>query len=228
MGACSPLPFLRRRLRRRRARPVRRSRRSRRCATRGIDYRGALYAGLMLTPEGPKLIEYNVRFGDPDSQVVLLRHDVRPRRAAGGGGRRRPRLGRAPTFADDAAVLVVCASEGYPTAPRTGDVIEGLDAAPRVEGVDGARAPACGAGRGRRGSSPPAAGCSTSSARAPTSPTARPRAYEAVGRALAGPACTTAPTSPPPGERIGSGGTGGEHDDAAMTPTRQMAAPSRS
>ena len=57
-------------------------------ADRGIDYRGALYAGLMLTPDGPKLIEYNIRFGDPDSQVVLLRLDVGPRRPPGRGRRR--------------------------------------------------------------------------------------------------------------------------------------------
>jgi phosphoribosylamine--glycine ligase len=102
---------------------------------RGIDYRGCLYAGFMLTAEGPKLLEYNVRFGDPDSQVVLLRMTSSLTQllvAAADGD-----LGSvpAPTFADDAAVLVVAASEGYPQAPRTGDAIEGLDAAGAVEGA---------------------------------------------------------------------------------------------
>src|SRR6478609_3815326 len=82
---------------------------------RGIDYRGALYAGLMVTPEGPKLIEYNVRFGDPDCQPVLLRmtSDLTDLLAAAADGD----LGSvgAPTFNDDAAVNVVVASEGYPT-----------------------------------------------------------------------------------------------------------------
>jgi phosphoribosylamine--glycine ligase len=101
----------------------------------GIDYRGALYAGLMVTPEGPKLIEYNVRFGDPDSQVVLLRltSDLAELLAAAADGDLT--TVPAPTFADDAAVLVVAASEGYPTSPRTGDEIAGLDAARAVEGV---------------------------------------------------------------------------------------------
>jgi phosphoribosylamine--glycine ligase len=94
---------------------------------RGIDYRGVLYAGLMVTAEGPKLVEYNIRFGDPDSQVVLLRltSDLTALLADAAAGA----LVDAPTHADDAAVLVVAAAEGYPTAPRTGDVIEGLDAA---------------------------------------------------------------------------------------------------
>ena len=100
---------------------------------RGVDYRGVLYAGLMLTDDGPKVLEFNVRFGDPEAQVVLPRldsdlavllHDV----AAGG-------LRSAPRFRDDAAVTVVCATEGYPHAPRSGDVIEGLDAARAVDGV---------------------------------------------------------------------------------------------
>jgi phosphoribosylamine--glycine ligase len=101
----------------------------------GIDYRGVLYAGLMVTPEGPKLIEYNVRFGDPDSQVVLLRltSDLAELLAAAADGDLT--TVPAPTFADDAAVLVVAASEGYPTSPRTGDEIAGLDAARAVEGV---------------------------------------------------------------------------------------------
>jgi phosphoribosylamine---glycine ligase len=100
---------------------------------RGIDYRGVLYAGLMLTPDGPKVLEYNVRFGDPECQVVV------PRLASGlatlcleaAEGRLRSEV----RWTSDAAVTVVLASEGYPAAPRTGDVIEGLDAAAHHDGV---------------------------------------------------------------------------------------------
>ncbi|HET6775972.1 MAG TPA: phosphoribosylamine--glycine ligase, partial [Acidimicrobiales bacterium] len=96
---------------------------------RGIDYRGVLYAGLMLTPDGPRLVEYNVRFGDPEAQVVLprLTTDLAQLLAAAAAGD----LTQAPppAFADDACVTVVIATEGYPTAPRTGDVIEGVDKA---------------------------------------------------------------------------------------------------
>ena len=100
---------------------------------RGIDYRGFLFCGLMLTPEGPKVLEYNVRFGDPEAQVVLPRAvgdlgDLLARAAEGD-------LREAPAFDDGAAVTVVCASEGYPASPRTGDVIEGLDDARAVPGV---------------------------------------------------------------------------------------------
>jgi len=100
---------------------------------RGIDYRGVLYAGLMLTPEGPKVLEYNVRFGDPETQVVLPRLEssiVELLGEAADG-----HLRAAPVFADDALLTVVCAAEGYPASPRTGDPIEGLDEARRVEGV---------------------------------------------------------------------------------------------
>jgi phosphoribosylamine--glycine ligase len=90
---------------------------------RGIDYRGVLYAGLMLTADGPKVLEYNVRFGDPETQVVLPRLDgdltaLLAEAAAGD-------LRTVPRFTDDAAVCVVLASEGYPESPRTGDVIVG-------------------------------------------------------------------------------------------------------
>jgi phosphoribosylamine--glycine ligase len=92
---------------------------------RGIDYRGVLYAGMMLTPDGPKVIEYNVRFGDPEAQVVLPRIetdtvDLFAAVAKGDLG------GRDVRVSDDACVDVVLASEGYPPAPKArGYVIEG-------------------------------------------------------------------------------------------------------
>jgi phosphoribosylamine--glycine ligase len=98
----------------------------RRC---GIDYRGVLYAGLMLTPDGPRLVEFNVRFGDPEAQVVLprLTSDLAALLAAAAAGD----LTQAPppSFGVDACVTVVLASEGYPSSPRTGDPIEGIAAA---------------------------------------------------------------------------------------------------
>jgi phosphoribosylamine--glycine ligase len=99
----------------------------------GIDYRGVLYAGLMLTPTGPKMLEYNVRFGDPETQVVLprLTSDLGELLAAAAAGA----LAGPPTFDDGAAVTVVCAAEGYPRDARRGDRIEGIDAANAVEGV---------------------------------------------------------------------------------------------
>lgn len=100
---------------------------------RGIDYRGVLYAGLILTEDGPKVLEYNVRFGDPETQVVLPRFDedltgMLAEAAAG-------RLRTEPRTKAGACVCVVLASEGYPTSVRTGDVIEGLEAAGTHEGV---------------------------------------------------------------------------------------------
>ena len=92
-------------------------------ARQGIEYRGILYAGLMLTVDGVKVIEYNVRFGDPECQVViprlesdLFRHCFE---AASG------RLTTAVSFSADACVTVVAAAEGYPVSVRTGDVIDG-------------------------------------------------------------------------------------------------------
>ena len=105
---------------------------------RGIDYRGVLYAGLMLTDDGPKVIEYNVRFGDPETQVLLplLAGDAAELFLAVANGD----LGGAapPAFSDAAAVCVVLASQGYPEHPRTGDTIEGLDSTGQsVAPVDG-------------------------------------------------------------------------------------------
>jgi phosphoribosylamine--glycine ligase len=99
---------------------------------RGIEYRGVLYAGVMLTADGPRLLEYNVRFGDPEAQVVLPRladdpYDVLCDVASG-------RLGSTPSFVGDAAVTVVLASPGYPEAPRVGQVISGLGDDGQLEG----------------------------------------------------------------------------------------------
>jgi phosphoribosylamine--glycine ligase len=93
---------------------------------RGIDYRGVLYAGLMLTAGGPRIIEYNVRFGDPEAQVVLglLAGDPVELLGAVADGT----LGShpAPKESGEASVIVVLAAAGYPGAVRSGDPIVGL------------------------------------------------------------------------------------------------------
>ena len=105
---------------------------------RGIEYRGVLYAGLMLTADGPKVIEYNVRFGDPEAQVVLplLADDAAQLFLAVANGELDE--ARPPVFSGDAAVCVVLAAPGYPDSPRTGGTIEGLTATGQsVAGTDG-------------------------------------------------------------------------------------------
>ena len=101
----------------------------------GTPFIGLLYAGLILTEHGIKVIEFNARFGDPETQVVLPRL-VDPLSelllaAASGHLEDLPR----PAFAEAVAVTVVLASEGYPQAPITGRRIRGLDAAAAVDGV---------------------------------------------------------------------------------------------
>ena len=96
---------------------------------RGTPYTGVLYAGLMITDSGAKVLEFNCRFGDPETQAVLprLRSDLlelcRAAREPGG------LAGVEVEFADDWAVTVVLASAGYPESSSAGDVIEGLDEA---------------------------------------------------------------------------------------------------
>ncbi|HVM01195.1 MAG TPA: phosphoribosylamine--glycine ligase, partial [Acidimicrobiales bacterium] len=144
----------------------------------GIDYRGVLYVGLMLTPDGPKVLEYNVRFGDPEAQVVLPRFagDLAAFLAEAAAGRLRTE----PSFSAEACVTVVLAAPGYPSAPRTGDVIEGMAEAEAMEGVVVFRA---GVGADEAGRPVTAGGrvlnvCGTG----PTVAAARARAYEAVAR----------------------------------------------
>jgi phosphoribosylamine--glycine ligase len=101
----------------------------------GTPFIGLLYCGLIVTDSGIRVIEFNARFGDPETQVVLPRletplSDLLFAAATGGLGRM-----PYPTFSNDACVIVVLASEGYPDEPVTGRPIEGLDAAAAIDGV---------------------------------------------------------------------------------------------
>ena len=97
-------------------------------AAEGNPYVGVLYAGLMLTPTGPKLVEYNARFGDPECQTLMLRlqSDLVPILLAAAKGE----LASAPkpVWRDAAAICVVLAAQGYPDAPVTGGLITGAEA----------------------------------------------------------------------------------------------------
>jgi phosphoribosylamine--glycine ligase len=98
-------------------------------AERGAPYSGLLYAGLMLTADGPKLIEYNVRFGDPECQVLMMRLDSDLLELMHCTARGRLAQLPPPRFADDSALTVVMAANGYPGTPEKGGAIGGLDEA---------------------------------------------------------------------------------------------------
>jgi phosphoribosylamine---glycine ligase len=102
---------------------------------RGTPFKGILYAGVMLTSEGPKLFEYNVRFGDPECQVLMLRmmSDIVPAFLAACDGQLKNFNLR---WFPEAAVTVVMAAKGYPGDYAKGSVIEGLDDAARLDGVE--------------------------------------------------------------------------------------------
>jgi phosphoribosylamine--glycine ligase len=102
---------------------------------RGTPFRGVLYAGVMLTPQGPKLIEYNVRFGDPECQVLMLRmmSDIVPALLAASDGQLKNFDLR---WYPQAAVTVVMAANGYPGDYKKGTRIEGLDDAAKIESVE--------------------------------------------------------------------------------------------
>ena len=147
-------------------------------ADRGIAYRGVLYAGLMITAEGPKLIEYNVRFGDPECQVLMLRlkDDLLTILNAAVDGV----LDRVSVrWHDEAALAVVIAADGYPGAYATGSEIRGLGEAASVPGVEIFHA-----GTRREGGRILAAGgrVLTVAAGGTTIAEAQARAYEAVDR----------------------------------------------
>lgn len=140
MGAYSPLPFLAERfgseaafvdeIQRTVAQPT-----IDQLAAEGIPFEGLLYCGLVVTQAGPRVIEFNARFGDPETQVVLARM-TSPLSSyllasATGTLDRLP----APEFTDAAGVTIVLASEGYPDAVQSGREVTGIDEAERVHGV---------------------------------------------------------------------------------------------
>ncbi len=184
MGAYSPLPWLAERwgseaafvdeVRRTIALPTIRA-----LEAEGTPFAGLLYCGLIVTDDGVRVIEFNARFGDPETQVVLPRL-VTPLSglllAAATGG-----LGGMPDpeFSADAAVIVVLASPGYPEAPETGGRIEGLDRAEAVEGVSIAHAATARDHDGLVSSGGRVLGVV---ALAPDFRAARTAAYEAMGR----------------------------------------------
>jgi phosphoribosylamine--glycine ligase len=101
----------------------------------GAPYKGVLFAGLMITAQGPKLIEYNVRFGDPECQVLMLRmmSDLVPALIAARDGQLKNFDLR---WYKEAALTVVLAANGYPGSYDKGSVIEGLDAAADLTDVE--------------------------------------------------------------------------------------------
>jgi phosphoribosylamine--glycine ligase len=104
-------------------------------ARRGVPFHGVLYAGLMMTADGPKVLEYNTRFGDPETQAVLPRLesdlvDLFQKATVKGG-----LIDASVEFSDDWAVTVVLASAGYPESSSKGDVITGLEEAARTAEV---------------------------------------------------------------------------------------------
>ena len=147
-------------------------------ADRGTPYRGVLYAGLMLTAEGPKLIEYNVRFGDPECQVLMMRlqDDIVTLMLGAVDGVLGTMSAR---FRSVMALTVVIAARAYPGKVETGAAIQGLDAAAALEDVVVFQAGTRGDGgqlvaSGGRVLNVTACG--------PTLETARHRAYQAVER----------------------------------------------
>ena len=102
---------------------------------RGTPFQGVLYAGVMLTPDGPKLFEYNVRFGDPECQVLMLRmmSDIVPALLASCDGQLKNFDLR---WFPEAALTVVMAAKGYPGDYAKGSVIVGLDDAAKIEGAE--------------------------------------------------------------------------------------------
>jgi phosphoribosylamine--glycine ligase len=177
MGAYSPAPVMTPELERRALEEIVRPTAAA-LARAGTPYSGVLYAGLILTAEGPKLIEYNVRFGDPECQVLMprLKDDLLTLMLATCDGA----LDKVSVrWSDEHAITVVLASKGYPGAYESGSEIRGLDRAAEVEGVSVFHA-----GTKRAGKTILAAGgrVLNVTATGKTLAEARARAYRAVDR----------------------------------------------
>jgi phosphoribosylamine--glycine ligase len=99
-----------------------------------LDFRGVLFVGLMLTPDGPRVLEYNVRFGDPETQAILVRLRSDPFEIFDAVARARVG-GLRVEWSEEASACVVLAARGYPERPETGARIEGLEDAERVPSV---------------------------------------------------------------------------------------------
>jgi phosphoribosylamine--glycine ligase len=132
MGAYSPAPILTPDLESRAMREIVEPT-ARAMADEGTPFSGVLYAGLMLTAEGPKLIEYNVRFGDPECEAIMPRIDgdfaALLFAVATGGALERPAL------TEGSSMTVIVAASGYPGTPAKGGAIGGLETAQAVDGV---------------------------------------------------------------------------------------------
>jgi phosphoribosylamine--glycine ligase len=149
-------------------------------ARRGTPFAGLLYAGLALTSRGVRVVEFNARFGDPETQPLMSLLDSPLGTLLGAAARGTLDQVAAPRWKDGAAVAVVVAAKDYPSTPRAGDVIHGLMDAERIDGVQVIHA---GTARGEDGAlvtsggrvlAVTAVGADVADARA--------RAYEAVGK----------------------------------------------
>ncbi len=103
-------------------------------ATRGTPFKGVLFAGLMITKDGPRLIEYNARFGDPETQVLMMRlkSDLLELMLATADGTLHLKKAE---WSNDAALTVVLAADGYPGTPKKGTEIRGVEAADKLKHV---------------------------------------------------------------------------------------------
>ena len=134
MGAYSPAPVLTRQLEEQAMREIVEPT-ARAMAAAGTPFSGVLYAGLMLTREGPKLIEYNVRFGDPECEAIMprIQGDFAAQLHAVATGRLRDVF--SPSLSSEATMTVVVAARGYPGTPVAGGSIAGIEAAEGIEDV---------------------------------------------------------------------------------------------
>jgi phosphoribosylamine--glycine ligase len=134
MGAYSPAPVLTRDLEARAMEEIVRPT-AKAMADAGTPFSGVLYAGLMLTTDGPKLIEYNVRFGDPECEAIMPRIDGDFAQLLLKVAQGRLEDGDAPLLSPQNSMTVIVAARGYPGPPAGGGAINAIEAAEQVEGV---------------------------------------------------------------------------------------------